>query len=243
MKLITYKSDEFKVIFNAVSELIDEANLTVSKDGLRIFEPDAAMVVMVKSIFKPEYFEIFEVPEEEKIGINLHNFMDILKLHNKEKLEITRDGTKLAIRFLDNNRRFTIPILNITETAKPETASLEFKTVAEMPTKELKVAVTDADTLTDSLIFNFENNMMNFEAESDVSTYKKEVNSDDLIIRKAENSRSRYPVDYLKKILKAEKIFETVCINFGTDYPAKFDFKNGGKLELSYLLAPRVPEE
>ena len=47
MKLIYSNPKELYSAFNVVKELIDEANLTVNKDGLGFKVPDRAMVCVV----------------------------------------------------------------------------------------------------------------------------------------------------------------------------------------------------
>ncbi len=59
----------------------------------------------------------------------------------------------------------------------------------------------------------------------------------------ADETKSRYPLDYLKKMVKAAKISDTVIVQFGQDYPMKLSFKSGDKASLQFVLAPRVSEE
>ncbi len=54
--------------------------------------------------------------------------------------------------------------------------------------------------------------------------------------------RSRYPLDYLKKMIKASKIAENVTLRVGNDYPLKMEFK-GDKASMTMVLAPRVAED
>jgi DNA polymerase III sliding clamp (beta) subunit (PCNA family) len=55
--------------------------------------------------------------------------------------------------------------------------------------------------------------------------------------------RARYPLDYLKKMIKASKIADSVVVEWGKDYPMKLEFKSKDKCQLSFILAPRVSEE
>jgi hypothetical protein len=54
--------------------------------------------------------------------------------------------------------------------------------------------------------------------------------------------KARYPLEYLKKMMKAAKIADIVSLQFGQDYPMKIEFKNE-KCQLSFVLAPRVSED
>jgi hypothetical protein len=54
--------------------------------------------------------------------------------------------------------------------------------------------------------------------------------------------RSRYPLEYLKKMMKASKFSDKVLLEFSNDYPLKLIFKDIDKIHLSFVLAPRVEE-
>ena len=54
--------------------------------------------------------------------------------------------------------------------------------------------------------------------------------------------KARYPLDYLKKMIKATKISDSVSIEWGQDYPMKLAFNAENKVSLSFILAPRVIE-
>ena len=55
--------------------------------------------------------------------------------------------------------------------------------------------------------------------------------------------RSQYPLDYLKKMIRAGKLSKQMVLEFGNDYPIRLTFKAIDKLNLSFILAPRVTED
>jgi proliferating cell nuclear antigen len=57
-----------------------------------------------------------------------------------------------------------------------------------------------------------------------------------------EHTRSRYSLDYLKKIIKAKRLSDNVAIHMSTDYPAKIVFDVPERMQLNFILAPRVEE-
>jgi len=57
-----------------------------------------------------------------------------------------------------------------------------------------------------------------------------------------EDSKAKYPLDYLEKILKAQRFQMKLAIKFAQDYPMRIDFKYEGKARISMVLAPRVSE-
>jgi len=67
----------------------------------------------------------------------------------------------------------------------------------------------------------------------------KEFFSKDL---QGEGVKSRFPLDYLKKSIKASKMFGNAKIYLGNDYPMKMEFSDNN-VSLSFVIAPRVAEE
>jgi len=55
--------------------------------------------------------------------------------------------------------------------------------------------------------------------------------------------KSKYSIEYLKKIIKGSKISDNALIQFSNDYPLKVQYKLTDKLDLEFILAPRVQNE
>jgi len=70
------------------------------------------------------------------------------------------------------------------------------------------------------------------EVEADSST---SITNDD-----SNPVKSKYSVEYLKKMIMGGKITDKVTVCFDRDYPLKLDFKEVDKVQLSFILAPRV---
>jgi len=62
-----------------VGELIDEGIFKINKNGLSITAADRAMVAVVDLRLPPLIFDDFKVENEENIGINITNFVSVLK--------------------------------------------------------------------------------------------------------------------------------------------------------------------
>jgi len=55
--------------------------------------------------------------------------------------------------------------------------------------------------------------------------------------------KSKYSIEYLKKMVIGGKLADKVSISFNNDYPLRLDFKAVDKMMLSFILAPRVENE
>ena len=81
-------------------------------------------------------------------------------------------------------------------------------------------------------------------AEGELNQAKVEMKKDELTkirLIDAQEVKSKFSVEYLKKFVAASKLCDTVNINLGSNYPLKLEYKTEN-FELSYILAPRVED-
>ena len=62
-------------------------------------------------------------------------------------------------------------------------------------------------------------------------------------IKAKDNVKARYSIEYLKKMIGGSKLADNVEIYFNKDYPLRLDYKTLDKIQLSFILAPRVENE
>ncbi len=231
---------------DVVSQIIDEGLFKINSEGIKLVATDRAKVAVIDFSISSSLFEKYEIDNEILIGLNLINFLSVLK-RSSGPMEIktnTEEG-KLDITLLgDSTRKFSIPIIDISSEEIPPVSQLEFPASVEVKSNVVEDGISDADIIADSVVFEVDGAGMKMRAEGDNN--KTELNiekgSGSLVNIQASSAvRSRYPIDYLKKFIKASKIADTTVINFGNDYPMKMEFK-GNNVYLAMVLAPRVED-
>lgn len=232
-----------------IAELIDEGIFKIDKSGISMVAADRAMVAMVDFKIDASAFESYEADKDYSIGINVGNLISVLKrAAANDKATINLLGSKLEI-ILENasRRRFVIPLLDISQEEVPDIKQLEFKTKAEIKCDILQSGVNDAEVVSDAVIFEAASNKFSMKAEGDVSSAQLELEkgNEALLDLKTDGAaRARYPLDYLKKMIKATKLSDRVTLEWGQDYPMRLGFKDAdGKVVLNMILAPRVSED
>lgn len=230
-----------------IAEFIDEAQLHIKEKGIELISADRAVVVVVDFLLSRAVFSEYSVDEEQKIGINLQNFLQILRRAAADDImRVELSDSKLHITFEGSStRHFMLPLIDTGREETPPLDRLEFPAHLKVNTNVLNSGVEDAELITDSVVFTVRKDMLTMKAESDASSTQLELLSgtDSLkIVDMGEPVRARYSLDYLKKIVKARKLAEDVSISMGTDYPMKIEFEQPGKIRLGFVLAPRVEE-
>ncbi len=240
--------DLLKDSLAAVGEIIDEGVFKLGKDGISLIAADRAMVAVADFKILATAFEEYKIDEEKSIGLNIANLLSILKRAKaKDKLILELKDSKLELTLQNSSkRRFVLPLLDITQEEIPPIDQLEFTTKAEIKSDILKAGIDDAEVVADSVVFEAKPNKFAMRAEGDISSAELELEKGNealLEIKAKDETRARYPLDYLKKMAKAAKVADSVVLEWGQDYPMKLSFKVLDKLNLSFILAPRVQEE
>jgi len=233
---------------SSIAELIDEGIFKIDKEGISLIAADRAMVAVVDFKIQSSAFEKFDVDSEQNMGMNITNLLSVLKRTGAgEKITFNLLDSKLEL-ILENGsrRRFTIPILDLSKEEVPPIDQLEFTTKVEIKPDILHSGVDDAEVVADSILIEATSSRFAMRAEGDISKAELELEkgNKNLIELKADGEvKSRYPLDYLKKMIKGSKIADSVSIEWGQDYPMRISFKSGDKVSLTYILAPRVSDE
>lgn len=216
---------------DTISELIHEGLFQISEDSLYLRASDRATVAVVDFELDKEAFDEFDCDEETEVGINLEDLLEILKRAKSGEslvLELSEDESRLKIIIEDGSKReFNIPLLSISEGEVPETKQLEFDAELQMKSSVLDKGISDAEIVGDSVVFLADGSGFTMRSESDSSSVeaKTDKDSDDITEIKADGEvKSRYPIEYLKKMLNAAKISDMASLNFGTDYPIELEF-------------------
>lgn len=248
--MFSAKLSDPKLFVNSIStigELIDEGIFNLNKDGVSFIAADRAMVSVVDFKMAATAFDEYKIDTDQKIGLNITNLLSVLKrVGVDDKVTLNLQDSKLEIRLEGKSkRRFVVPLLDISQEEVPPITQLEFPARAEVKPHILESGIEDADIISDAVIFETFNDKFVMRAEGDISKAELELergNESLLNLETSSEVRSRYPIDYLKKMVKAAKIADSATVRLGQDYPMKLEFKAGDKASLSFVLAPRVAD-
>jgi proliferating cell nuclear antigen len=232
---------------STIAELIDEGLFKLGKDGISLVAADRALVAVVDFKILSSAFEKYEADEEKSIGLNITNLLSVLKRASADdKVTLTLQDSKLEIVLQNaSRRRFVLPLLDLSQEEVPPVDQLEFAVSAELKPAVLQSGIADAEIVADSVLFEASPSRFGMRAEGDISSAQLELergNQSLIELTGTVEVKSRYPLDYLKKMIKGAKIADSVKLNWGQDYPMKIEFKSKDKAQLSFVIAPRVAE-
>ena len=203
---------------------------------------DPANVAMIVYKLLGSVFVEYNINEPIEIAVNLDNLKQVLrraKPSDTLTLELLENKLKITLKS-SSTRIFTLSLINMEE-ERQKVPELDFKCMIEMPSNMFDEVVEDMDVVSDSVAFEVKDDIFNIQAAGNISTAKVSFKKDDFVkINSKENIRSRYSVEYLKKIIKGGKLSDTLTLWLSNDYPLKIEYKVIDKLSLTTILAPRI---
>ncbi|MCX6814032.1 MAG: proliferating cell nuclear antigen (pcna) [Candidatus Aenigmarchaeota archaeon] len=247
-KIVLTDVELLKNTIPIIAEIIDEGVFKVDQNGISLLAPDRTMVSVVDFRLPSTAFEKYKVDTDTSMGLNLANFVNVIKRikgSDQVTLELAKDNTRLKVTVEGNGKRtFEIPLLDIKD-EKPPIDQLNFTGRVEIESRVIEDGIADAEIVGDSVIFEATPEFFRIYSKGDVSSTELEMTKKDsamLKLHATSNLRARYPLEYLKKMVKAAKLSKHAVLEFGNDYPMRLEFKEIDKAHLSFILAPRVEE-
>ncbi len=248
MKLVLADPTYLKDSISVISDLVNEARFKITRDGVELIAMDPANVAMVVYKLLSSAFTEYDVQKDLDLGINLANFKQVLrraKANDILTLELSEEG-KLSIQLKGSTTRtFSLPIIDL-EDKEQRVPNLTFPVNIQTASHVLNDAIEDVDIVAESVTLAAEPGKFLVSAEGDLSKAHIEVKHDDQTKVNTDlktKVKAKYSIEYLKKMIQAGKLADTVSVSFNQDYPLKLEYKVVDKLLLSFILAPRVEND
>jgi len=217
---------------NIISDLVNEVTLKIDKDKIEIIAIDPANVALVDYKLLSTAFMEYDVLKRAKPNDVVSISLDEEK--NRLTLLLKGDGT----------RTFNIPLITIDE-VEQKVPNLQFGTKVTMSSSRFDDAIEDMSIISESLSLVSHADKFLIKSESNLKDGVVELpTAEELTIELTGDAlSSKYSIEYLKKISKANKLSDVVILEFGADYPLRAEYKLMDKLRLSFILAPRVSND
>ncbi len=246
MKLTVAEPKYFKTPISIISELVNEVTFNVKKDYIEVIAMDPANVAMVVFKLMSSAFVDYQVAEDTVLSVNLDQMKQILKrCKPSDSLTLELDENKLYIKLKgESNRVFHISLLDIEE-QKQKVPDLKFPVTVQTLTYLFNDAIEDMGVVSDAVLFTAEPDKLTVHSSGNLSSAKVDFASDEdtKIELDGEKIKSKYSIEYLKKIVKGGSLSNAVTLQFGNDYPLRSEYKVLDKLSLVTILAPRVAND
>ena len=179
------------------------------------------------------------------MSVNLNDLKSVLrrvKQSDTLTMEMADNKLKLVLEGT-SKRQFFIPLIDIDD-REQKIPDLNFTATITTSSDRFSEAIEDADIVGESVALAINEKNFVVSSSSDLSKAEIQMPADDTTkINGPDGTRSKYSIEYLKRMIAAGKLTDTVEVNFAKDYPLKLEYKLVDKLDLSFILAPRVDND
>ena len=248
MRLTLAEPSYLKESISIISDLVNEARFKITPNAIELVAMDPANVAMVVFKLLSSCFTEYDVKKDTEIAINLSNLKQVLRrVSPKDMLTLELDSdNRLKIELKSNTTRtFNLPIIELEE-KEQKVPDLKFPITIQTSSSILNEAIADVDVVGESVAFIAEPKKFTLQAEGDLNQAKIEIKEDNdtkITTNSDEKVKSKYSIEYLKKMINGSKLSDEVTIQFSKDYPLKIEYKSVDKVMLSFILAPRVEND
>lgn len=231
-----------------LSGIVGEGRFKLTPDGIELVGMDAANVAMVLFKMSAKAFTEYVVPEAVAVDLRLPDLKEVLKRGGPN--DIIEMGIDPSNRFKitlkgSSTRSFYLPIMDSDEKDQ-KVPELKFEVTLTTTPEIFTEAINDVDVVAESVSFVAQKAGLKVEAEGEVS--KANIDIPVSLVTRFEGDlqklvASKYSIDYLKRMIPAGKLSEQVKVQYSKDYPLRLEYAAEEKMQLSFILAPRVENE
>lgn len=246
MKFVIDNIEQFKVYFDVVYEVTDIIELQLFPEKMVCSTLDKSKTRFFNVEYKKEFFSVYENDGVASVTIFVDDLFKVLKSANKtDTLIVDINDTHLICKLEAKTGNFRIFefVLPNDYTDTPHPPHLETPAVVDVDINDIKQSINDLTIIgTDLYCFNIKNGSMNIiSGTTSAGNYTSVVDVD---VDESVSASSMFSLEYIKQLMKFDKISKIVKLQIGTDYPLGYRFEDEIMgVTVFGMVAPRMSEE
>ena len=250
----TIQSGAFRSLIEAVKEIVTEANIEFSPEGIKVVNVDETHTVLVYLKLYADRFESFFCPKKHILGVNMIYLFKLIKtMGNNDSLTLylpEANPNKLGIR-MENSEKSTVTnyFLKLfdTDVEDIKIPSISFTSIIHMPSSDLQKHCRDMNALGEKLDIEITsiNSDLIFRCNGDFAEQETVIseNNSTMRVQKAANATNEivqgiFQLKHLVVFTKCTSLCPSIELCLRNDYPLilKYTVANLGEIRL--VLAP-----
>lgn len=246
MKMFNITMDDariFKNCIDAIVTLIDEGELDIDKEGIKLRSMDPSQIAMVDFFLPAHAFKEYKLEKGVKIGLNFEDISRVLgRVRAGESVTLSLKDSRLELVFRGKTtRRFNMPLIDIGASV-PNEPKIPFETTIKIQANELKEALKDASLVSAHVTLEAEPDKFTISSSSDRGEVNIEIKKDEdaiLDFQVKTPAKAMFPLEYMNDLLKGSDSSSILTLNLKKDAPLKLNYAIG-EANITYFLAPRI---
>lgn len=252
LEIKTVQSSAFKVLVEALKELLIDTSIEFDSTGMKIITMDTSHIVLVHLRLDAKKFEHFYCPGKIVIGMNMLNFHKLIKtINSNDTLTLFMDQSDmnhLGIK-IENGEKNTKTIYKLNlldlDNDKIFIDDAEFNSVITMPSSDFQKICRDMKNLADFVEIKNLNNQLIFNCTGDFCHQETILSDNDNGINNINTKNSNeivqglFNLSYLVLFTKCTNLCNTVELYLKNDYPLIIKYSVASLGEIKLCLSPQ----
>jgi proliferating cell nuclear antigen len=260
LELKTTQSSIFKILIEALKEVVVEANLIFTSEKMKIAKTNVTETVLINVELKAEnfaesgFYKYNHNQEQLVVGINIMNLFKLLKtLNNDDILTFYIDDENMGVLNirLENNSKATVTkyqlsLIDINEETI-EIPQLEFDTIITYNATNFQKIIKDMSNLHAKHIdIKSYNKQLIFTGQGDFATQETTIGEDTDDIKFNKNTdaifQGKYLTSNLTSFTKCTNLCNNITMKLKNDFPLVITYTAGSLGRITLLIAPKNEE-
>lgn len=232
LEIKTVQSSAFKILIEALKELLTDTSIEFDKSGMKIVSMDNSHVVLVHLKLEASKFESYHCDDKITIGVNMLNFYKLIRtINSNDTLTLfveTSDKNHLGIK-IENSEKNTKTTfkLNLLDLDHPKISidPADFNSVITIPSVDFQKICRDMNNIAEFVEIKNIGNQLILSCKGDFCSQEtiladsesyncvtKNTHSDEIV-------QGIFNLKYLVLFTKCTNLCNTVELYLKNDYP------------------------
>jgi proliferating cell nuclear antigen len=256
LEIKTIQSAAFRILIEALKEILTDANLEFDSTGIKIMAMDPSHTVLVHLKLEASNFEYYECLNKKILGINMLNLFKLIKtMGNNDTLTLyleENNESVLGIKIENSEKNtvtnFTLNLMDLHED-NIEIPPAEFESVITMPSVDFQKICRDMHNLADNIEIKSVENQLIFTCKGQFATQETcigEANSGLLFVKNYnpdEIVQGIFALKHLVLFSKCTNLCNSIEVYLKNDYPLIIKYSVASLGEIKLCLAPKVDND
>jgi proliferating cell nuclear antigen PCNA len=254
------KKNIFTKVLKYLTQFTEVVSISCGKEGdedrLYIQGMDSAHVSLFELHLLSSWFDVFEVPTQVIIGLDIKLLAGILCFRDKEqniKLELDYDGDKLYIGLISEdtlNKEFEIPLIDLDE-ERLSIPNVEYPADFVIESKKFKELVDQMSFFGNEIIFDCDEEHIKMFSKGDNGQMKVNISFDDVdeyAIEEEKKLKLKFSSGYIQWMTEYASFIEKTHVYLSDTVPMQIyysldeDDDTSMKNYIRFYLAPMIDD-
>jgi len=251
LEIKTVQSQAFKILVEALKELLTDTNIDFDENGLKIVAMDTSHCVLAHVKLDASKFESYACKNKFTIGVNMLNLYKLIRTINSndtltlfiESSDVNHLGIKIENGEKNSKTTYKLNLLDL-DNQKISIDNAEFNTVINLPSVDFQKICRDMNNIAEMVEIKNISNQLILSCKGDFCSQETVIVDNDNGIN-CINNKTRddivqgvFNLKYLVLFTKATNLSSTVELLLKNDYPLVVRYQVASLGEVKFCAAP-----